>query len=306
MQRYQNYNKEYKPLFQNEFKNVEENSVPVDNGYVSSENPVVINQVFENTNSNLEEPPELGPIKNISEAISHQPASLDVLDPMNIIPENYDGNPVVQPSNNDALDNYDSRINFENNAEENSNINTNFDFNLEPSVPDIPISFNQEYQNDLNTLSNMEIPNVPDVSSFNFESSIPEIPSIPEVNIDQQTTDEEPALENQEQHEEDSNETNDNTEEENNKTENPEDESTEEDDEMLDIIEESPEESENETEENQPSNENNLEDKKLLREHVDEIREYVELLKQKGIDASIAEFDFEHMYQLVIKINKKG
>lgn len=339
MNRNQNYNLEYKPLFQGEFKNPEQNTVPVNNGYITSENPVVVNQVFETNNTNLEEPPELGPIKNISEAISHQPASLDVLDPMNIIPENYDGNPIFVTTNNDALENYDSRVNIEQDNNINQ-INTNNEYqNISniPNISDIPIknldipgmpSFDfSNFEQTLDSSNLSTLPEIPsfdneiptgDIPTFNTIEDTKEAPSFPDVTIDKENVSEETKEEIEQQENsntEDYETSNQDSSELSNETLKTQ-ESIEEknDDEMLEMFEESVSDESSESEqqeENNQSNEestevenNNNDGKKLLRDHVDEIRAYVELLKQNGIEASIAEFDFEHMYQLVIKINK--
>lgn len=140
-----------KPLFGNDFNNVQENpnggSAPFGyqnfsnglqqtfqnpNGYQGQ--PVNSNNPFENSfnfsspqpgmntmqapnnmNLNLEQPnlgdipPELGEIKNLNEATVASAPTMEVLDPMNVMPE------ATKPS--DPLDNYENGLNNFNNAQ---------------------------------------------------------------------------------------------------------------------------------------------------------------------------------------------
>lgn len=128
-------NGDVKPLFQNDFNNTLEN---VNDGYQSFQNeinqpfqnnyqtgPYNTNNVFEKSfnttipqmninslspfvNQNLnsegqsssEMPPELGDIKNLSDATIASAPTMEVLDPMNVMPE------TIRP--NDPLDNYEN------------------------------------------------------------------------------------------------------------------------------------------------------------------------------------------------------
>ncbi len=146
----------YNPNYQN-FQNQSSSTIPISSNFQSQ--PINPTNVFENSfsqtntqiNSNFQEtpnfnfntqqplgdiPPELGEIKNLSDATISSAPTMDVLDPMNVMPET--------TNNNDPLDNY-----------ENGNLNN---FNVYPSISTENMPLNNPYSNqqisDMNQISN--------------------------------------------------------------------------------------------------------------------------------------------------------
>ena len=46
------------------------------------------------------------------------------------------------------------------------------------------------------------------------------------------------------------------------------------------------------------------EEKPLILDNINEIKELINKIKERGINIELEEFDFEHMYQLIVKIEK--
>lgn len=386
-----------KPLFQNDFNNTLEN---VNGGYQSFQNgvresfqnvnnyqsgPYNTNNVFENSfnaapqmnannvspfvnqNSNLEGPvlgdipPELGEIKNLSDATIASAPTMEVLDPMNVMPEvaksndpldNYEnGNlnnfnnvqtaPMTNPSINNSYPGVDNQsqnsmpINsFSNFGTSNGNFNLNNNmFNGTPSNPfsgQIPNQFpetsqfnnqtnlNPQYNNDqpaFNSNGNFVL-NTNANSNFNLgEKAFNQSPENVENNILGQenlnnnsvlnedneitreldnTTNTEPVdlgINNEYTIIQDSNL--------NNSSQNVSTlsdlgiEGTYDEPYTLDIMDINEDESDDDS-------------KPILSvsASVLKLKEVVEDLKRQGVNIELEEFDFEHMLQLVIKINK--
>lgn len=134
----------YNPTYQN-FQNQGSSTFPISSDFQSQ--PINPTNVFENSfnqtnpqiNSNFQAtpnfnfnvqqpvgdiPPELGEIKNLSDATISSAPTMDVLDPMNVMPET--------TNNSDPLDNY-----------ENGSLNN---FNVPPSTSNENMTFNNPYQ----------------------------------------------------------------------------------------------------------------------------------------------------------------
>lgn len=358
-----------KPLFSNEFNNMSSNSF----NSLSNENQNGINGDFTNINSfnNFESskdiPPELEPIKNLSDSSKVEAPTLDVLNPMNIMPENLNGNDF---SNMDKLDAYDNGINYINNDINNNQINnmysnqmlneTNNDYNsnnlsldnntkysqfnnmnVNSSQNNNYESINKElYSNDYtNELENKDIINNKDY--LNVNATHPN--NINEVNFTQTISDYANnqnldsnlsyQMNNIENNLEISNLTHDSSIEEKvtdeNKNDNliksniineeeskndyeiiqknieslPKDEmlnlginNSYDDIDTLDIMDVEEEGTQEETKKE--------EEKTLIIDNINEIKKLLNNLKEKGLDLELEEFDFENMYQLIIKINK--
>ena len=305
-----NFNNNIKPLFANEFQN------PA--GIINSEN-----NYQNNFNAvNQDAPPVLEPIKNLSDATVVNAPSMEVLDPMNIMPETLDRK--EPPKQIDPLVAYDNGINYQNASvefQENNYITspeTTNNFQIPPVGNNFPTgSFNFDIQNEnsSNTLSsnitenqNYESVNLP---LSNLETEQPNKIKIEYENIisqdkneivvdntpEQEKVEEQPSYEIVEKQI---------SSEEKNPMLDLGIDNAYDDIDMLDIVdvdeEKNIEESGKQTEE--PDIETTNEEKPLLADNVNEIRKLINQLKEKGIKIDFEEFDFEHMYQLIIKIEK--
>ena len=305
-----NFNNNIKPLFANEFQ---------DFGITTNNE----NNYQNNFNSNNQDiPPVLEPIKNLSDASITSAPTMDVLDPMNIMPENIERNETSKLA--DPLDAYDNGINYqstilqsqENNNIKQSNIPNDFSVaSIENNIQPELFNFNISSENNFNNISS-NIENIPNhefvnIPLSNLETEQPNKIKIEYENIISQDKNEIVV---------------DNTPEQEKVEEQPSYEIVEkqisgeeknpmldlgidnayDDIDMLDIVdvdeEKNIEESEKQTEE--PDIETTNEEKPLLADNVNEIRKLINQLKEKGIKIDFEEFDFEHMYQLIIKIEK--
>lgn len=198
----QNFNNSQRPLFENEFINSMSNVNSQDTFNPNYENiqtqfspsnqtlPNFQNQqvsqsnVFENNFNQMNEqmnpnfqgmtnydfnqptgdiPPELGEIKNLSDATIVSAPTMDVLDPMNVMPENINNNDPLENYENGSLNNFSSGVgdntNFNNNN--NQSINSNF------STPFITSNFSN---NEYNFNNNLNVPSyqnpIPSLNQF--------------------------------------------------------------------------------------------------------------------------------------------
>lgn len=312
-------------------------------------------------------PPELGEIKNLNEATVASAPTLDVLAPMNIMPE-------TLPESKDPLDDYESGKldipNFNNNVFPGQSINNmdpfqengftmpssnntsdtlpnlndynTPDFGMKPPINEVGISSdmvlnngfekqeiinnetpaNEGFLNDnLNTNFNSELNNI-NIGSFNTSIESNSIPNIEEPPLPPLDTQESsfndiklPEIENEKEETglEEVAENNQDLELNNDLTDEPE--TSEEADNLIDLgLDESYAETDmleimdldSDEEETIESNseEELTEDKDLVSTSVEKIKNLVQELKDNGADIELDEFDFESMYQLIVKLNK--
>lgn len=390
----QNFNNNPKPLFDTNFNNQSfnnESSTNVQNNYgnIDFQNGFNNNQMFNNfnfqnnssnnfgnnmtVNNPLENsflqgdiPPELGEIKNLSEATTASAPTMDVLGPMNTMPENSN-------LNNDPIMAYENgNINLLQSNDVSQNLNPSFDIglstqstsnlNMDNSSVSLPFEFNLNNTQG-NTLSNNSSETnyngdngVSNLASSNINNeSLRDIPNFNygmlnnfsepikndfssesnSFNLMNQTL---PSFDNFDVANVTSSENNfdleNKTLESKNENISPVDSSIETQNENIDYtiiqdkeIEKSKEEVQNlsnlgiedsydeedtldimdfeeDNDEESATGDASNEEKPLLIENVEKIKKVIEELKQSGVDIEFEEFDFEHMYQLIVKINK--
>ena len=331
----------------------------------SFNNDINISSISEN-----DVPPDLPPIKNLSDATVSSAPTMDVLGPMNIMPE-------TLPTTNDPLDAYENgNINLNNNNIFNQNISpssvtpnnqNNFNNNsLNQSMLDnntnIYPSWNENIYNPQN--QNIESTSMPyngyqpsnglsnneyDISSYNTINQPTSIVNQTELNdfnnntigsqnsfenpvndykteesnqdytIDQSIINDEQQLESRQDKEENIKEydilQNESLNEEKKEEELKEtsindlglDESYTEPD-TLEIMDFENEEDLDEPEEKNEAETSQKEEITIepgsISKNVERIKALLEEIKSSGIDLELEEFDFETMYQLIIKINK--
>lgn len=338
------FNNDPKPLFSNEFPGVEINNS-------------VVNGVNDFSNSAQDIPPSLEPIKNLSDATIINAPTLDVLDPMNIMPESFENK---EPAKVDPLDAYDNGINYEPKVNfpidnEISNISPSFGgaqsmVNTTDSAPvsaEIPNVENNFAVNKVN----FDIPNIenntvlestgleiPTIENYNniFNPTTLEIDNLNTMDISAQGSKEknefdikpivnegaisnfdiEPVIDYSKEEDKHSEETltenstyeimQDKIEQENPML-NLGIDNAYDDIDMLDIVdidEENKEESNNIEEAENSVEEKEPEEKTLILDNINEIKELINKIKERGINIELEEFDFEHMYQLIVKIEK--
>ena len=337
------------------------------------------NDINISTISQNDVPPDLPPINNLSDATISSAPTMDVLGPMNIMPE-------TLPTNNDPLDAYENgNINLNNNGIFNQNVEQSFvtpniqnEFNnnlLNQSMLDNNTNiypsqnmYNPQYQNmestsmpyngyqPSNVLSNNEYDvssyntiNQPELNSLNnntivsqnnfenesinqfsnnYENLVNDYKTKDNNNdyvLDQTMLNENQQLETKQDLNEEKEDTQkeydilqdetlnkeEKTEEELNKTSINDlglDESYTEPD-MLEIMDLENDESEHEPDEEkskleEPQKEEVSLEPGSISKSVERIKSLLEEIKSSGIDLELEEFDFETMYQLIIKINK--
>ena len=335
----------------------------------SFNNDINISSISEN-----DVPPDLPPIKNLSDATVSSAPTMDVLGPMNIMPE-------TLPTTNDALDAYENgNINLNNNGMFNQNVEPSFvapnnqnNFNnnsLNQSMLDnntnIYPSWNENIYNPQN--QNIESTSMPyngyqpsnglsnneyDISNYNTINQPTSIVNQTELNdfnnntigsqnsfenpvndykteesnqdytIDQSIINDEQQLESRQDKEETKEDNikeydilqNESLNEENKEEELKEtsindlglDESYTEPD-TLEIMDFENEEDLDEPEEKNEAETSQKEEITIepgsISKNVERIKALLEEIKSSGIDLELEEFDFETMYQLIIKINK--
>ncbi len=306
-------------------------------------------------------PPELGEIKNLNEATVAQAPTMDVLGPMNIMPD------TLPNANTDKLDAYENgSLNINNmesqmnqvyqapninNPYNNTTPNMNQGFNFESPTPNnnFENNFNQNVSNNIPNYNPVDVNlNNPvngasegsnlenNLSGYNETQSynIPQEENhdsynLPENNVNTNLEETKEELQNsnetlKEPEKEDKKEDLDaeikEENEENNDTKLTDlglDESYTEPDmlEIMDIDNEENEKSdhaaleskESNTDESININESQNTNEQLLgsvSKNVQRIKDLIEELKNNGADIELEEFDFETMYQLIVKLNK--
>lgn len=341
-------NMNYQPMFsnQNAFNNSATN-YGTENGNVSGNN-------FEERDL----PPELGEIKNLSEATVSSAPTMDVLDSMNIMPN-------VLPTQNDPLSAYESgNFSFNNqvsNLNENPNIQETFNnqneyVNIQTPVPNLNTNTQPQMSTQYDTgVSSLNSPLIYDTVNTPLHEKIPEqtdsiqqddslnnvkfennyefnpiniMETTPEININdsmqndletQKATEiDKEELESEELSQKSSDGTNveilPNEDEGGEKQELNEDivtmnnlgldESYNEPD-TLEIIDIDSEEEQDETSEQVNNSTNDVEEpSNKISDAVEKLKQIIEELKNQGINIQLEEFDFETMYQLIVKIDK--
>ena len=318
---YNNYNEEKsnnpKPLFTNEFQN----SLGQINNTVNYQN---------NLTSVVEDvPPVLEPIKNLSDASLVSAPTMEVLDPMNIMPE---GPIQVEPSKVDPLEAYDKGINYQppieepiiNNFVSPTELGSENPNSFLSNIPQVPsMTFEPP------KIDNFEANTFPNENYEGFTSPIFNLNN--EVSLEETKTDFKQESMNAAEYQTNSNsdfDTEINIQKDIQPTEEKIEESTYEivqepikdvkENNMLDIgivnnyddidmleIDDVEEEKTEESEKHAiEENLEETEDTPLLADNVNEIRELINKIREKGIKIDFEEFDFEHMYQLIIKIEK--
>ncbi len=329
---------------------------------VNQINPQVMNNNYSLNNfnsSNVDIPPDLPEIKNLNDATVASAPTMDVLNPMNIMPESL-------PNNNDPLVAYDNgnlninnnyqnqlmnenvlstqtNLNYSNNLN-NANFNSNLMFNGQnfstptmttPPINDIQNQFinnqnmmginnNFDIQNGLNLNSNnINFPiNDPNINNLYNNSQFSNIinPNLSESFLVTQNDNSNPN-ELETQGENQFLETNSlpNDEEKEDIKQSDETVTTEEDNnvniadlelnstytepdslEIMDLESDIKEESEDDDEDTSGQGTQ----KKQVVQDVEDIKDLIKKLKDNGSDVEIEEFDFEEMYQLIIKLKK--
>lgn len=316
----ESFNNNPKPLFENEFNNVNVSTQPNFSGFQNSSQSSDVNtfnnefnvpnsintndfsQTVNFTNTLSQDlPPELGAIKNLNEATKVDAPTMDVLGPMNVMPEEplFSNDPItayekgnVNLNNDintvpiastpiDAL-NYDIHSEI-NQATNNLYTNDNFLNNFNSADP----SFNQEINpvsmTNINNEFSADLPNIKEEDELKDNYTIVQDVLEKELSPEYDIVDKPLTIENREEKKEVNKE-------------------------VLDIMdyEEDEEETLKASEEPQelvkPEIETN--EKPLLIEQVKKIEKLVNEMKSIGIDVKLEQYDFEHMYQLIIKINK--
>lgn len=276
-------------------------------------------------------PPNLGEIKNLSDAtITHAP-TMDVLDPMNVMPASVGPQDLIDSYENGNLNNFNNSYNFsvgnETFTNEKQSLITNNPSNFE-GVSNLELMNNtlpnndpqdllskgasmsdllQPYDNNAISQVNVQTPdffqqpnstdNFLNIQNESFDKSPvfdfnePSKDDVETVNDDLSST-----VENQDNEEykiiqdDNLNKAEDGFDSSNFETENAYDEPD-----TLDILEISDEEAsldkENKTQVS-------------LNGNVERIKDLIEELKKQGVKIELEEFDFEKMYQLIIKIEK--
>ena len=347
-----------RPLFSNEFNNIN-NSVNQENNYSNANQNM--GPLFSNNDQNNvispenDIPPEIGEIKNLSETTNFSAPTMDVLGPMNIMPETLpvENNYETKNNNNDLLESYDqglinnnpvnsleqqNLVNFETN-ENNYNIQTNDNQNLYNNIsPD-------EFQNistnssDISLNSSQSEIKAPDLNDILKEVKAPELDNLPyemSLNNEKEQVSNLPALEeikslsnennyeiNQDiKLEETSKEyeiVQKNISEQEKEEQNYEilQESIQEnqnltdlglqdnyiENDFLEIMDLEPEEEQKTTEEIKEPKEDN-EHQISITDAVLKIKKLIGELKILGINIEMEEFDFESLYQIVVKLKK--
>lgn len=327
-----NFNENPKPLFSNYFPNAEINSN-------------IVNNINDFVNPAQDIPPALEPIKNLSDATVVNAPTLDVLDPMNIMPESFENK---EPVKVDPLDAYDNGINYvpKVNSSINNELSNTFP-SFEPTpvstgIPSVensfitnPVSFDiPNLENNVETKStSFEIPTLGNFDNNIFNPVTPEINELNKIDISTQGNEEkkefdinpivnesainiEPTIDSNRDEEKptevlagenSSYEIMQDKIEQENPMLNLGIDNAYDDIDMLDIVdidEENKEESNNIEEAENSEEEKEPEEKPLILDNINEIKELINKIKERGINIELEEFDFEHMYQLIVKIEK--
>lgn len=344
----QNFNNNPKPLFANDFNNMNqgsqsedssqnvnmgfENSVPSNNFFANDfYNPVPLNNnssinlSFDENSLSADIPPELGEIKNLSDATVASAPTMDVLGPMNVMPENpnFNNDPITAYENgninlsqpNDFATNFNVQANFNglnqniNSDSETSSFDFNLNNNFSPTFNNLSDNNYDSVNESAPSLSNFEVNNEfeNNISNFNYDEPVDfNLPVENSFNLPSSLDSQEPKVDIPVSASIDENNDLDYTivqdkiiEE--NKTDpsilDLNDSYDEED--TLDIMDFE----EDNVEESAP---NGIieQEKPLLMDNVEKIKKLIMELKNSGVDIELEEYDFEHMYQLIVKINK--